>query len=133
MRGADMSDTIFIMNEAMRALLFVRSSVKNSSCQHGATQHKHTEQQVYAASAVMCAAQSSHGSTAAHGTQWSLPPARRNGTQKRRTARPSVKVGPPKHGRSFVTEGELDVNGSGPAPFHVERTAPPVVFGIKPT
>ena len=39
MRGADMSDTIFIMNEAMRALLFVRSSVKNSSCQHGTTRH----------------------------------------------------------------------------------------------
>ena len=131
--AAETSDTILIMNETLNAPLFVRSSVKNTSWQHGATQRNHTEQQVYAASAVMCAAQSSHGSTAAHGTQWSLPPARRNDTQKRRTARPPVKVDPPKHGRSFVTKGELDVNGSGSAPSMVERTAPPVVFGIKPT
>ena len=92
--AAETSDTILIMNETLNAPLFVRSSVKNTSWQHGATQRNHTEQQVYAASAVMCAARS-HGSTAAHGTQWSLPPARRNDTQKRRTARPSVIVGHP--------------------------------------
>ena len=114
--AAETSDTILIMNENLNAPLFVRPSVKNTSWQHGATQRNHTEQQVYAASAVMCAAQSSHGSTAAHGTQWSLPPARRNDTQKRQTARPSVKVGHPYMERSFSTEGEHDVNGSGAGP-----------------
>ena len=40
--SSDDRHNVFIMNATLNALLFVRSSVKNISWQHGATQHKHT-------------------------------------------------------------------------------------------